>query len=170
MHSPNKPPESAIDTANQLHRSALRLLRLLRTARPANGLSSSKLSVLGRLYQGGEATATDLATYLRIQPQSLTRLIADLERQKLISRRRNDADRRQSLLEITEAGRNLLIKELAEQRLLLAQAIAKGLTPAEQDILRIAAGLIDRVTELTETELMSLEEPRRNENHEERAW
>ena len=93
-----------IDTATQVHRSSLRLFRLLRATRPANGLSSSKLSVLGFLYQGGEGTATELASYLRIQPQSLTRLISDLERSKLITRRTNDADRRQSLLEITEVG------------------------------------------------------------------
>lgn len=146
---------NTIDTANQLHRSALRLFRLLRATRPANGLSSSKLSVLGRLYQNGVSTATELANYLRIQPQSLTRLIADLERCKLITRRSNDTDRRQSLLDITDEGKQLLIENIRAQRVMLAQTIAKELTPAEQDLLRIAADLMDHLAEVTEEQIIS---------------
>ena len=62
---------SPTETANQLHRSVLQLIRLLRTDRPGKtDLSWSKLSVLGRLHRQGQATATDLAAYLRVQPQS----------------------------------------------------------------------------------------------------
>jgi DNA-binding MarR family transcriptional regulator len=137
--------ETAVDTANLLHRSALRLLRRVRAARPAEGLGPSRLSVLGRLYRKGTTTPTELAAYLRIQPQSLTRLLADLQRCKLITRRPGDADRRQSLLQITAAGSKRLIREVRGQRTLLARTIAGELTPAEQELLRIAAGLMDRL-------------------------
>jgi DNA-binding MarR family transcriptional regulator len=90
----------------------------VRDTRSGKGLSMAKLGVLGRLYRNGTTTPTALAAYLRIQPQSLTRLLADLQRRKLITRRPDEADRRQSLLE---------------------------LTPAEQELLRIAAGLMDRL-------------------------
>jgi len=150
MKTSNDSFNATLDTANQLHRSTLRLLRLLRATRPANGLTFSKLSVLGHLYRDGVTTATELATYLRIQPQSLTRLIADLERRKLIMRRENDADRRQSLLEITDSGVQMLLEDIRKQRSMLAQAITESLTPAEQGILRLAAGLMDHLGELSE--------------------
>jgi DNA-binding MarR family transcriptional regulator len=137
--------ETAMDTANQLHRSALRLLRRMQAARPTDGLSSSKLSVLGRLHREGTATPTALAAYLRIQPQSLTRLLADLQHRNLITRRRDEADRRQRLLEISAAGSKLLVEAVRDQRTELARTIASALTPAEQDLLRIACGLMDRL-------------------------
>ena len=153
--------DTAIDTANLLHRSALRVLRLLRATQPAKGLSWSKISVLGRLYRDGMATATTLAAYLRVRPQSLTRLVADLEQRKLITRRPNDADRRQSLLEITDVGVQLLIEDLRDQREKLAQTIAKELTPGEQKLLGLAAGLMDHLAAVTEAQTVALGKPKR---------
>ena len=115
--------------------------------------------MLGRLYREGMTTATALAAYLRIQPQSLTRLVADLERRKLITRRPNGADRRQSLLAITDAGGQLLIETVHDQQVKLAHTIAKELTPAEQELLRIAAGLMDHLATVIETQTDALGEP-----------
>ena len=53
MITTNEPSSLSIDTANQLHRTALKLFRLLRDTRTANGLTPAKLGVLGRLYRGG---------------------------------------------------------------------------------------------------------------------
>jgi DNA-binding MarR family transcriptional regulator len=139
------------DTAGQLHRSALRLLRLLRDTLPAKGLGGTKLSVLGRLYRNGASTPSALAVYLRVQPQSLTRLIGDLERRMLISRRPDTADRRQSLLEITEAGGRLLGEEMQAQRNSLERLMVRELSATERELLRLAAGLIDRLAAAVET-------------------
>jgi DNA-binding MarR family transcriptional regulator len=163
MDPSNNTTGATIDTANQLHRSALRLLRVLRDTRPAKGLSSSKLAVLGRLYQDGLSTATALAGYLRIQPQSLTRLVADLERRKLITRRQDDADRRKSLLDITDAGTRLLMVEIGAQRVKLAETMAKELTVTERELLRLAAGLMDHLSAVTEAQTFALGEPKRDE-------
>lgn len=143
-------PDTTFDTAGQLHRSAMRLLRVLRAARSEKGLNLSRFSVLGRLHQDGVSTATALAAYLRIQPQSVTRLLADLERNRLIVRRPDAADRRQSLIEITEAGTRLLFEEIRDQQTALAEIIAEALNPAEQQMLQLAAGLIDRLADVTE--------------------
>ena len=139
-----------VETAGQLQRSALRLARVLHASRPEKGLALSQVGVLGRLYRNGQSTATDLAAYLRIQPQSLTRLIADLEWRKLITRRANEVDRRQSLLAIRDAGVQLLRREIGDQRAKLAQIMAKALTPSEQGMLRLAAGLMDHLAEAVE--------------------
>jgi DNA-binding MarR family transcriptional regulator len=162
MSASDTPSEATIDTANQLHHSILHLFRVIRAARSENGLTLSKFSVLGRLYRDGMATATILAAYLRIQPQSLTRVIADLEQQKLITRRPNGTDRRENLLEITKAGIQLLTKDIQDQRVELARTITKELTPAEQKLLRIAANLIDQLAEATEIKAVTLNKPTRN--------
>ena len=144
------------DTANQLHRSALRLFRILRATRPAKGLTLSKAGVLGCLYRDGTTTSTELAAYLRVKPQSLTRLLADLEQRKLILSRSNGEDRRENLLEITEAGAQLLVEDIRGQRVKLAELIEEELTPAEKELLRIAAGLMDRIADKTEAQAAPL--------------
>ncbi len=141
----NEISEISTDTANQLHASVLRLFRLLRDTRSSKGLSLAKLIVLAQLHREGAATATALAAYLRVQPQSLTRQIADLKRRKLITRRPDKADRRRSLLEITEKGIQLLTEELRGQRMKLAQIMVEELTPTEQEMIRLASGLLDRL-------------------------
>jgi len=146
----------ATDTANQLHRSALRLFRVLQATRPAKGLTLSKVGVLGYLYRDRATTSTELAAYLRVRPQSLTRLLADLERRELISSRPNGEDRRENMLEITEAGTKLLIEDIRGQRVKLAQVIEKELTSAEKELLRIAAVLMDCIAEKTEEQTAPL--------------
>ncbi|MRR51437.1 MAG: MarR family transcriptional regulator [Rhodocyclaceae bacterium] len=150
MKPEEKTIKNALDTASQLHRSILQFPRLL-LPDGAKGLGMSKLGVMGYLYREGTKTATELAAYLRIQPQSLTRLIADLEKRSWIRRHPNDADHRQNLLEITEEGARILIRDVMEQRLALAQAIVDALTPSEQEMLRLSAGLIDRLAQAIKT-------------------
>jgi DNA-binding MarR family transcriptional regulator len=143
--------EAALDTARVLHRSAAQLSRRLMAARGPEGISVSKLMVLGRLHRQGPATATELAAFLRIQPQSLTRLLAALEESGMIARHADEADRRQNRIEITEAGARALIADVQGRRLKLAQVIAKVLTPTEQGLLRLSNELIDRLAVALET-------------------
>jgi DNA-binding MarR family transcriptional regulator len=157
--------DTILDTANQLNRNALRLLRVLRASQPTKGLTLSRLSVLGRLYRDGMTTATALAAYLRIQPQSLTRLVADLEQNKLITRQPNSADRRQSLLKITDSGIHLLNETIHDLQVKLAHTMAKELTPAEQDLLRIAAGLMNHLATVMEAQNSTLGEPGQTGSH-----
>jgi DNA-binding MarR family transcriptional regulator len=137
--------EAALDIARVLHRSAAQLSRRLMAARGPEGISVSKLMVLGRLRRGGPATATELAAFLRIQPQSLTRLLAALKDSGMILRRADESDRRQNQIEITDAGARALIADVQGRRLKLAQVIAKVLSPTEQGLLRLSNELIDRL-------------------------
>lgn len=142
--------DSAVETARLLQRSAQRLSRQLLAARGPRGLSLSKLGALGLLHRRGAHTATALATYLRIQPQSLTRMIADLERRGLIARRSDAEDRRQIQIAITEKGRKLLVADVRERQARLAHVIAASLSPAEQTMLKVATQLIDRLAGVLE--------------------
>jgi DNA-binding MarR family transcriptional regulator len=143
--------ELALDTARVLHRSGTLLSRRLMVSRGDEGLSVSRLMVLGRLHREGPATATELAAFLRIQPQSLTRLLASLEERRMIARRADKSDRRQNRIAITKAGARALIADVQGRRLKLAHAIVGALTPTEQGLLRLTTGLIDRLAAAIET-------------------
>lgn len=92
-------------------------------------------------------TATDLARLERLQPQSLTRIIADLEEQGLIRRRQDEVDRRQILIEITQQGTDLLVLDAHRQNLWLSQVLTTRLSKAERNILDIAAELLDGLSD-----------------------
>jgi DNA-binding MarR family transcriptional regulator len=139
--------EEIIAAARALRRGVTELYRRLRAERISHGLSPSKLSVLGRLALGGPSTVTALAAKERIQPQSLTRILADLEESGLIKRRQDEADRRQSLTEITLLGEDLLKEDARRQAIWLATAIGSTLSPVERELLRLAAQLMRRLAD-----------------------
>jgi DNA-binding MarR family transcriptional regulator len=138
---------AALTLATELHRSVLHLTRQLRATRAPGAMSGSKLLVLGILLQESVETAADLAARLNVQPQTLTRPLAALEADGLIRRDPDPADRRRHRIRITEAGKKALDADMSERRQRLAAALQCTLTSAEQDVLRIAAGLIGRVTD-----------------------
>jgi DNA-binding MarR family transcriptional regulator len=141
-------PPDAPHPAVVLRRALSRLMRTLRHVRADHGVSPSKLSVLGRLHRAGEPlTAVELARAERLQPQSLTRIIADLAERGLIARRQDPADRRALLIDITDAGRALLIDDAKLQSVWLARAMQQRLTPTEAALLAIAATLLDRLAD-----------------------
>ena len=154
IDSPKPPPMTDVAlpgplaTANHLRRSLAHFTRRMRAIRADHGVSSSKLSALGRLFRAGRPlSATELARIEGLQPQSLTRVIADLEADGLIMRRQNESDRRQFDIAISNAGVELLTHDARRQNEWLARAMAERLTPAERAILALAAELLDRLTD-----------------------
>jgi DNA-binding MarR family transcriptional regulator len=141
---PTGSADQLLAVAADVRRGALRLARRLRAERPPGALSGNKISVLGYLYRQGPATPGDVAAAERQQPQSLTRVFAELELAGLVARARSDRDGRQSLLSLTPAGRDALLQDMAQRDGWLAGALSE-LTEAEAQVLRIAAGLMDRV-------------------------
>jgi DNA-binding MarR family transcriptional regulator len=135
------------EAAHTLRMSVMRLYRRLRKERPDSGLSLTNLSALGRVDREGPITAGALAEAERIQPQSITRVVADLERHGLIERVPDARDRRRILLRISEPGRELLAEDRRQRDEWLAVAMSATLTDAERDILLVAARLIDRLAE-----------------------
>jgi DNA-binding MarR family transcriptional regulator len=134
--------------ANPIRRSLSDVARRMRSLRADHGVSAAKLSVLGQLLRAGAPlTATDLAALERLQPQSLTRIIADLDEQGFITRRQSEKDRRQIEIGITAAGTALMRRDAHRQNLWLAQAMAERLTPAERAMLDLAAELLDRLAD-----------------------
>jgi DNA-binding MarR family transcriptional regulator len=138
-------------TADAIRRATTRLARQLRRLRAGHGISAAKLAILGQLHRAGHTlTAVDLARGENLQPQSVTRLIAELEELGLISRAPGQTDRRQIMIGITPAGRDLLVQDALQQNAWLAQAIDTNLTGTEQALLHLAASLLDRLGDSTQ--------------------
>jgi DNA-binding MarR family transcriptional regulator len=132
--------------ADALRRAHTRLSRRLRRLRADHGVSAAKLSLLSRLmHEAGPLTAVDLARDQRLQPQSLTRIIADLDARGLIARRQAEDDRRALLIEITQQGRDLLVRDARAQNAWLAEAMRTQLTSTEQALLTLATALLERL-------------------------
>jgi DNA-binding MarR family transcriptional regulator len=134
------------ETAAEVRQGATRLARRLRAERSARELSLSKLSVLADLTRQSPATAGSLATAENQRPQSLTRVFAELASDGLIVRTRSEQDRRQVMLEITEAGRAALRRDMAGRDAWLSVALA-GLSATEREVLRLAGRLMDRLAD-----------------------
>ena len=135
----------AYETAVALRRASTRLALRLRAERSGDGLGSTGVAVLGQLHRRGSLTASEIAAAERVQPQSLTRVLASLEEQGLISRQQDAEDRRRHSIELTPAGRELLREHMKSSDDWLAEAIAQRLNPTEQAVLQLAAGILDQL-------------------------
>jgi DNA-binding MarR family transcriptional regulator len=133
----------------QIRRGSTRLARRLRLERPDDGLPLTKVAVLAHLNRWGAATPGEIAAAERLQPQSLTRVIADLETELMITRQRDERDGRQRVLEITAVGRLALAEDMDARDEWLARAIEEeGLTETERQVLYLAGALMDRLSGL----------------------
>ncbi|HEV2673827.1 MAG TPA: MarR family transcriptional regulator [Aliidongia sp.] len=139
--------ESDATDARRLRASLARLQRRLRAERGEIGLGPSRYGALACLYRNGPMHAVDLAAHERLQPQSLTRVLAALEDQHLITRRTDEADRRRVRIEITPAGVDRLRTAVGRQETWLAEALRARLTPVERDLMMLAIRLMDRLAD-----------------------
>jgi len=141
------PVDPADPVVAQIRRGATRLARRLRFERPADALSPTKLSVLAHLHRGDAITPGEIAAADWLQPQSLTRVVAELETSGFITRRRDRHDRRQYVLELTAAGARALAEDMGARDRWLAEAM-RELTETERQVLYLAGNLMDRLSGL----------------------
>lgn len=146
MFSTEASSESA-GAAVEIRQGATRLARRLRAERPSRELSLGKLGVLADLNRQETVTAGALAGAANQRPQSLTRLLAELASDGLITRIRDERDHRQILLQITTRGRDALRRDMAGRDEWLTGAL-KHLSDTELGVLRLASRLMDRLAEL----------------------
>ncbi|MFI5957814.1 MarR family winged helix-turn-helix transcriptional regulator [Cryptosporangium sp. NPDC051539] len=130
------------DRVVTIRRGVTRLARRLRVERPPSALSANKIAVLAALYRSGPSTPGAIAAAEHQQPQSLTRVFADLEADGLVLRVRSETDRRAWVLHLTDAGRDALHSDMAQRDAWLAVAL-DDLTEAERGLLEVAAGLLE---------------------------
>lgn len=126
-------------------RAVLRLGRRLRVASPAGAFSGGELSLLTTLYRAGPMPAVALAAAEGLAPQSLTRLLRQLEDKAMIARETDPGDRRARIITLTVKGRRGLREAMRARRAWLAGAIAERLDEEERRRLVDAAALMLRL-------------------------
>ncbi len=123
----------------------LRLGRRLRAQRPADSVSLSALSLMATLNEHGPMPAARLAEIQRLQPQSLTRLIQDLEEKGLIARGPGP-DRRTLMLSLTDKGVEAFRYDIAARHRWLRDEMARMLEADDQVLLAMAATVMLKLT------------------------
>ena len=137
--------------ATALRISVSRLARRLRVERlvpelaePA--LSDTQLAALATLERHGAMTPGELAEHEKVQPPSMTRVIAALADWELVTRSPDPTDRRQVILSVTSRGRELVQQARRRREAWLARRLAE-LTPQERAALLAAAPILEKLSQ-----------------------
>ncbi|WP_407155854.1 MarR family winged helix-turn-helix transcriptional regulator [Bradyrhizobium sp. STM 3557] len=133
--------------AGELRALAGKLKRRLREQADVGDLTPSQVSVLLRLEKDGPATASGLARMEGMRPQSMGPIIAALESAGLVRGSPHPTDGRQIILSLTEACRTRIDEGRAARQDWLSRTIAARLSPAEQQQLAAAIGLLRRLVD-----------------------
>jgi DNA-binding MarR family transcriptional regulator len=141
--------DAALATAMRI--SISRLARRLRVERLGLGgtetvLSDIQLAALAALARHDSMTPGELAEHEKVQPPSMTRVIAVLEERGLVMRKPHATDRRQVVLTVTEEGRDVVQRVRRRREAWLAQRLQE-LTPDERQILRAAAPILEKLSQ-----------------------
>ena len=100
-----------------------------------HGLSEGRMGVLFRLHRGGDMPLGELADDLDSTPRNITGLVDHLERDGLVERVPDPADRRSVRARLTEKGRTL-IDSIWKQGVEHQHEIVKGLSKEDLAQLR----------------------------------
>lgn len=118
----------------------------MRNQRVDMSVSLTQLSAMGTLRQHGPMSAGELAACERVQPPSMTKVLAHLEERGLVRREVHPADRRQAIIAITPAGVQLLDSERRSRDAWLARRLAT-LGPDERALLQRVVPILDKLAE-----------------------
>jgi DNA-binding MarR family transcriptional regulator len=135
------------DLAAQLRPSLLRLTRVIRNQRVDMSVTLTQLSAMATLHKHGAMSAGELASCERVQPPSMTKVLANLEERALVRRDAHPGDRRQAIIAITDAGVALLESERNSRNAWLSQHLAQ-LSADERALLRAVVPVLDKLAAL----------------------
>jgi DNA-binding MarR family transcriptional regulator len=127
----------AMAVADSLRPTLLRLARELRREKIA-GVSPHQVGLLVAIKYAPGVTVGELATGERVSTAAMSKRVSRLERDGLVTRTKNEADRRRVGLTLTEDGQRTLRRVRSRRTAWLASRLS-SLTPAELDAVGAAA-------------------------------
>ncbi|MEU8250782.1 MarR family transcriptional regulator [Nonomuraea sp. NPDC048916] len=133
--------------ASALRVSMARLNRRLRRQAAAHSLTPTQFATLAAVERHSAITPGELAELEKVQPPSMTRVIAALEARGLLSRSPHPTDRRQVTVTVTEEAQRLLKEERRRKEAWLTRQL-KELTAEERAILRQAAPILEKLSRI----------------------
>jgi DNA-binding MarR family transcriptional regulator len=140
---------SDADLAVTLRIAVSRLARRIRAERAAKGLpelSDTQFAALAALVRHGAMTPGELAAHEKVQPPSMTRVIAVLTERGLMTRAPHPTDKRQVALTATTEGRSLVEQVRRLREAWLARRLLE-LSAQERSVLRAAAPVLDKLSQ-----------------------
>ena len=151
----------ALDAYIKLMRSTVAVnARLFPVLQAEFGVTTSQLGVLEALAHLGPMRHCELAGKLLVSPSNLTTVLDNLERDGLVKRERDQADRRVSMTSLTPAGADRLASFFPAHVGRLVQAMS-GLDPEEQaELGRLCRKLGRSAADSTNSEATSVRTPR----------
>lgn len=127
----------------------VRLTRHLRGRRVDAQISLTQLSALATLARDGSMTPGALAARERVQPPSMTRVIASLSEQHLVNRNPHPTDGRQVIVSLSESGRALMEDEANAREAWMTEQLS-GLTADQLAVLRQAVAIMKQIVDESE--------------------
>ncbi len=127
--------------ASELSLAVVRLTRHLRGRRSDATVSLTQLSAMATLNREGAMTPGVLAAKERVQPPSMTRVIASLGDRGLVERQPHPTDGRQIIVSLSDAGRGLIADEMNARDVWLAEQLA-ALTDEQRQVLYDAVAIM----------------------------
>ncbi|MER7607303.1 MarR family transcriptional regulator [Nocardioides sp. NPDC127503] len=123
-----------------------KVVRLVREVSTAGDVSPTAATVLAGLARTGPQRVTDLAKVAGVSQPAMTQLVNRLTQQGMLARVADDADRRAVLVEVTDAGREVLETRRGQRAGVLDAALARV---SVEDRAAIAAALpaLDRLVD-----------------------
>lgn len=138
------PSARQASAAAALHTAAVRLLRLVRAADTAGGLTPPQASALSVLVFGGAMTLGELARAEQVKPPTITRLVREMRRDGLVRLRDDASDGRVKRVEATARGRRLMLEARDRRVAHLAELLA-SLPSSQRVLLERATAVLSRL-------------------------
>lgn len=113
----------------------------------STGLSTSQLSIIGRLRLSGPATAASLAAAEHVSQQAIAQSVASLKAAGVVRSDPDPADGRKTLISITDAGRAMRESVIASRDSWLTRAIDSTVPADERAALEKAIELLERLAD-----------------------
>ena len=130
----NKTESRALRTYVKLMRAAESVTARTHRHLSSTGLTISQLAVLEALYQLGSLSQREIGQKILRSSGNITMVIDNLEKNGLVRRERNEADRRFFIVHLTDKGYNLINNIFPPHAAVIAKDLGV-LTAAEQDAL-----------------------------------
>lgn len=137
---------SISELASLLRPALLRLTRIVRNQRVDMSVTLTQLSAMATLQKRGPMSAGELAGCERVQPPSMTKVLANLEERGLVRRDTHPTDRRSAIIEITAEGIALLDSERRSRDAWLTKRLGR-LTAEERSLLQRVIPVLDKLAE-----------------------
>jgi DNA-binding MarR family transcriptional regulator len=136
------------ERAAHLRTAIVRTARRLRqeAAAETSGLTPTSVAALATIERHGPMTPSEIAAIERVKRPTITRTLGCLEREGLIDRAADPADRRSALVSVNAAGRERLRRLRGRKNAYLARRM-RELSDEEVETLERAAEILERMRE-----------------------